>query len=165
MVGDGVQQKARDISGKMEAVEYHDGPESRCWGHAQRNFGMEKATGTHLAFLDDDDVWLTGARRQLGAAMKDHPDRPVFFRMEHHYRVLWADPEIRYGNVSTQMYLFPNHKGHMATWKPNPSDPDGRGGDFLFAMDTVALYQKAPVFVDAIIAKLFYHSKGQQDLY
>ena len=29
-----------------------------CPGGYQRNFGIQKATGTYIAFCDDDDIWL-----------------------------------------------------------------------------------------------------------
>lgn len=161
VVGDGERPRARRICETFASVEYYETLPTGLWGHAQRNFGMEKAVGTHLAFLDDDDIWIEGARQQIEAAMKVHPDRPIFFRMNHMKRILWADQELRYGNVSTQMFLFPNDHGRLAKWRPNPEDPDGRGGDYLFAKDTVALYPPGShVFVDAVIATLFEHSNG-----
>lgn len=163
VVGDGDQPGARRIVDDFPGVEYHETPApTRCWGHAQRNLGMQKAWhATHLAFLDDDDLWMPGARGHLEDAMRRHPDRPVFFRMRHQGRILWQKPELAPGNVSTQMFLFPADPGRLASWGPDPSRPRGMGGDYLFARDTVALYPPGTaVFLEPVVAVLLHHSRG-----
>jgi hypothetical protein len=163
VVGDGPQPAARESVSKLISVEYYETEPSKCWGHAQRNLGMEKAIGTHLAFLDDDDVWLTGARRLIGETLKDHPERPIFFRMQHRNSILWHTKRIAFANVSTQMYVFPNIKGRLASWRSNPESVDGRGGDFLFAKETAVLWPPdAPIFMEHVIAKLYAHSEGRE---
>lgn len=162
VVGDGEQPVAREIAREFHQVVYLETEGTSCWGHAERNLGMKKATGTHLAFLDDDDVWLPGARSHIEAASAAFRDQPVFFRMEHGERTIWVEKEVRYCNISTQMYLFPNVAGKLGTWRHNPDTAHGSGGDYLFARDTVDKYPAgASVFADAVIAKLFFHSEGR----
>ena len=41
-----------------------------CPGGYQRNFGIQKATGTYIAFCDDDDIWLPNKLSLQIAAMQ-----------------------------------------------------------------------------------------------
>lgn len=120
-------------------------------GHAGRQFGIEKATGTHLAFFDDDDVYLPGAMQ----LMKDAAcDVPVIFRMDHYeLGVLWREPEIYFGNVSTQMYVVPNDPSRFGSWTPvNPSLPQP-GGDCTFIKETVEK-MGGPVWREEVVSIL-----------
>ena len=42
---------------RLHATEARTGS----WGNAQRDLGMVLATGTHLTFMDDDDIYAPGA--------------------------------------------------------------------------------------------------------
>lgn len=99
-------------------------------GHAGRVHGIRCATGTHLAFMDDDDVYAPGAFD----AMRDAAcDAPVIFRMDHYtHGVLWWEPVIRFGNVSTQQYLIPNEPAKLGNWTPHAPGLPEPGGDYTF---------------------------------
>lgn len=97
------------------------------WGATERTLGIQTARGTHLAFMDDDDIYLPGARQAMAAAIWETPDKPVLFRIRYpNGRVLWADPALRCGNVSTQMMLIPNVPEMLGVWSKR------REGDFDF---------------------------------
>lgn len=131
----------RDLDGMRQ---YFD-PSWRCrWfkmigrdtaGDAQRAYGIDHASGSHLAFIDDDDVYLPGALDQ----MRDHAcDRPVIFRMNHHLLgVLWRVPEVAYGNVGTPMFLVPNTPAKLGRWDQPPA-VDPRAADSGFIAGCVA---------------------------
>lgn len=99
-------------------------------GSAQRTIGMSLATGTHLAFVDDDD---THTRDALELMRAHASDRPVIFRMDdrglHHGR-LWRDPILSYGNVGTPMFLVPNRPEQLGRWDAHTQD--GHGADYTF---------------------------------
>lgn len=105
-------------------------------GNAERREGMRRATGTHLAFMDDDDIYTPGALD----LMREHADleRPVIFRADvSHLRggVIWHEPVLRYTNVSTQMFLVPNEPDLLGEWAPheeNGSRGLPAGSDFTF---------------------------------
>lgn len=103
-------------------------PAGKDWGCTERTLGIARAGGTHLAFIDDDDWWLPGARAAIKDAMRRTPDVPVLFRMRYarHGSVLWATPDLRCGNVSTQMMLMPNDAGKLGRWTKR------REGDYDF---------------------------------
>lgn len=120
-------------------------------GHAGRQKGIELATGTHLAFFDDDDIYTPGAVEIMRTA---DPERPTIFRMDHYsLGILWRTPEIYFGNVSTQMYVVPNKPELFGSWTPiNPALPQP-GGDCTFIKETCEKMGE-PVWREEIISIL-----------
>lgn len=90
----------------------------RNWGCDERTLGIAAASGSHLAFLDDDDWWTEGARQTIAAAVSDETDRPFLFRMQYAASgsTLWFTPEVKVGNVSTQMIVVPNRPERLGRW-------------------------------------------------
>lgn len=98
-------------------------------GYAARTRMMARASGTHLAFLDDDDVYAPGA---VGAMRDAACDYPVIFRMRYHHggSVLWGKPELGYGNVGSPMLLVPNVPEKLGRWRG--WNGENEGGDATF---------------------------------
>ena len=107
-------------------IENRDGDH----GYSARERGAAIATGTHLAFLDDDDVYTEGAiQRMRDAACK----RPVIFRMDHHrHGIMWRKKQLEFGNVGTPMFLVPNDPNKLGRWYPHQPELREPGGDFSF---------------------------------
>ena len=109
---------------------YQTGPSAI--GHPQRMFGMKKARGEWLAFMDDDDVYTPDAFR----AFEQHQNSqlPVLFRMRFEDGVeLWNDQAVSEGNVGTPMILCRNTPSKLGVWQPK------RCGDYDFIHETVTL--------------------------
>ncbi len=120
-------------------------------GHSSRNTAMPLATGTHLAFLDDDDVFLPGAIDAMRAAACD---QPVVFRMDHpQHGILPRDREVRFGNVSTQMFLVPNDPARLGVWEAHAPELPQPGGDYTFIRGCVEK-MGGPVWRDELVARL-----------
>jgi glycosyltransferase involved in cell wall biosynthesis len=135
VVGDGPQTLSEAVCRDWEhliPVTYIEGPQTRCWGHAQRNLGMAKATRKTLMFLDDDDEYVPNAITFARKTAEKNPGKIVIGQMQHRSRgTIWKEPKIEIGNVSTQMFIVPNIKGQLGFWVPM------QGGDFAFIDDTV----------------------------
>jgi glycosyltransferase involved in cell wall biosynthesis len=119
------------------------------YGCAARRTMIERAQGTHLLFIDDDDQYAREALSRMRAFAAGAPQRIGVFRMRYdNGLVLWRDPVLRLGNVSTQMLCVPNLGGRLGQWL----DEDNPGhGDFAFLRSTAEL-QGAPVFRREIVA-------------
>ena len=83
------------------------------FGNAQRDFALRIARGSHLCFLDDDDVWRTGAGEAFRTAATEQPDAVHIFKAEwgpgHHWQgILWRREAFEESNVGTPMLLIPN---------------------------------------------------------
>lgn len=130
---------------------YAEGDFGVTGGHAGRAHGIALATGTHLAFFDDDDVYNPGAVELMRDAACEVP---VIFRMNHYsHGVLWREPVIQFGNVSTQMYVVPNDPARFGSWTPHwPGLPEP-GGDYTFIKETCEL-MGGPVWREDIISTL-----------
>lgn len=126
-------------------------------GNAARQSLMERARGTHLLFMDDDDQFARGALAAMRRFAEEHPGRVGIFRMRNpNGSVLWREPELRRGNVSTQMFCVPNVPGKLGTWLGSPTltSPTGRRydvADYEFVRSTVEL-QGPPAFRPEIVA-------------
>lgn len=80
------------------------------YGNAARRRKMEVATGDALLFQDDDDVYAPGALDVVRDRFGGDPGRLHVFRMRYRENgaELWADREVREGNVASQMICVPN---------------------------------------------------------
>jgi glycosyltransferase involved in cell wall biosynthesis len=135
VVGDGDYPQAALIVSAMgdERFAYYPGPVTACYGNAQRQYGMTLARGSHLCFFDDDDRVLTGGLRILRVLAGRYPSHLTLTRMiDKHGLLLWAEPELKQGNVSTQMILVPNIPSCLGTWGARYE------GDYDFIASTVA---------------------------
>jgi glycosyltransferase involved in cell wall biosynthesis len=121
------------------------------FGNSARQSMIERAKGTHLVFMDDDDQFALGALATMRAFAREHAGRIGIFRMRYlDGRVLWADPVLRLRNVSSQMLCVPNVPGKLGRWE---SPEYQRVADYEFVRATVEL-QGEPIFRDEIVAHI-----------
>jgi glycosyltransferase involved in cell wall biosynthesis len=160
VVGDGSQPAVGPIVLRFHPLldlRYFEHGPTRMVGHAQRQYGMSQATGTHLLSIDDDDVYLPGAISAVHEAIRKNPDRVLLFREEsrtprHPWGIIWKDRQIRQGNVGTRCVVAPNVHGRLGTWGNRYE------GDYDFIRSTVDLYpdrDAGVVWVDRVIAYLY----------
>jgi glycosyltransferase involved in cell wall biosynthesis len=121
------------------------------FGNAARQSLIERARGTHLVFMDDDDRFAPDALATMRRAAVENPGRVVIFRMRYlDGRLLWEEPVLRERNISSQMLLVPNVPARLGRWD-NPDYP--RMADYRFVADTVAALGD-PVFRTEIVAHI-----------
>lgn len=120
------------------------------YGSAARQSLTERACGTHLVFIDDDDQFARGAFDVIRRFARENPDRIGMFRMRYlDGRLLWTEPVFRRRNVSTQMFCVPNIPDKLGKW---PVDrPRTKGMDWAFISETVEL-QGEPIFREEVIS-------------
>jgi hypothetical protein len=115
------------------------------WGAEQRTLGIAKASGTHLAFIDDDDVYTDEAGDTISRALAAWPSRVHIFRMRRGDRVFGGPGCVWLGGISTQMFVVPNDQ-RIGRWTTR------RAGDFDFISSTLAVLRRGPRFHDDVIA-------------
>jgi glycosyltransferase involved in cell wall biosynthesis len=121
------------------------------FGNSARQSMIERAKGTHLLFMDDDDQFARGALETMRAFAREHPRRIGIFRMRYlDGRVLWTEPVLRLRNVSSQMLCVPNIPGKLGRWE-NPDYP--RVADYEFVRGTAEL-QGEPIFRVEMVAHI-----------
>jgi glycosyltransferase involved in cell wall biosynthesis len=140
VVGDGPQPEAQRIVstfiGRLP-FSYHETAPHHAVGHPQRVFGMTKATGTHLMFMDDDDVYADGAIDLVRREVSTDPGKVFIFRMKGlakrlGYDLLWSEKRVGIGNIGTPMFVVPNVPDRLGKWTYEYA------GDFAFIESTVA---------------------------
>lgn len=78
------------------------------WGGPARNHGVEHARGSHLLFIDDDDVYRPGAIDVIRAMVTEAPASMHVWRMlARGGRVVWSSPRLAQGNIGTPMFTVP----------------------------------------------------------
>lgn len=120
-------------------------------GYAARTLGMSLASGSHLAFLDDDDVYTENA---IALFREAACEKPVIFRMDHPRNgVFWRTKEIRFGNVGTPMFLVPNVSEKLGSWAPHhKGEARQPGGDFTFISGCCERMRTAPLWREETVA-------------
>jgi glycosyltransferase involved in cell wall biosynthesis len=152
----GRRSVAATLASITEQVEPGDEVIVRCsrdndFGHSARQSMMERAKGTHLLFMDDDDQFARGAIATMRAFARDNPGRIGIFRMRYlDGRVLWTEPVLRMRNVGTPMLCVPNVPGKLGRWE-SPAYP--RVADWEFIRATAEL-QGEPIFREEVVAHI-----------
>lgn len=162
VVGDGPQPAAREIVERQQnaVVRYIDGERTEAFGGRQRNLGMSLATKSHLAFIDDDDEYVSCALYWMRDEAEEHPGKFIMFKEQEHWTrnrlhqwdVIWRSKTVEHGNVGTQMIVVPNIKPCLGYW------PDHRGSDFGFIRSTLDKWpggNYGVVWIDRVIAYLY----------
>jgi glycosyltransferase involved in cell wall biosynthesis len=140
----------------IEQLEADDEIMIRCsrdedFGNSARQSLIERARGTHLVFIDDDDQFAVGALGKIRLFAGNNPDRIGIFRMRYlDGRVLWSEPVLRLRNVSSQMFCVPNVPGKLGRWA-SPAYP--RVADYEFIRGTAEL-QGDPIFREEVVAHI-----------
>lgn len=150
------------------------------WGSTPRNRGIEAATGTHITFLDDDDVYVPGALAAIREFAHEHPGRIGIFQMNRGvYGLAWRIPDPDYMNTASGMLVVPNIPDKVGRFGAVPDVPPDereseygmysqdalagrepprrlgdraeRLGDYRFVVETIALQQAEPVWRPIVI--------------
>jgi hypothetical protein len=102
-------------NGSVTRYVYH--PRGGDWGHTERNVAMPLVRTQYMAHIDDDDMYDYGTRALMEDAARQAPDRPTIFRMRFpNGLTLWADREVRCGNLGTPCFLIPNDPQMLGKW-------------------------------------------------
>ena len=112
------------------------------WGGPQRNHGIGIATGTHLAFMDDDDAYTRRAGSAIREAVFAAPERVHVFRMRNGDK-LYSGP-IASGAVGTPMFVVPREP--VGRWT------ERYGDDLDFITETMRLRGDEPVYHETVVA-------------
>jgi len=154
VVGDGPQPEARKIAGEFgPRCRYFEHGPTGLWGHDQRNFGISKATGEYLAFMDDDDWYLPRGLEKMRDAIRSDPGKLFLFRIRYVKRVIWKKKVVIPENVCSQIILVPNRPDRLGRWHRGDL-PNGRGGDFSFFDETLQLWPEGSLrWIDSYVAK------------
>ena len=128
------------------------------WGNRQRNEGMAAATCDYLAFMDDDDWYVPGAREIMDRAINQNPNGcPILFRMQYpdgHF--IWTEEKVIPGNISSQMILVPNEKNMLYHWRINRNM-----ADFIF-VDKWGWMDQEIIWREEIICQLGHNYENKQ---
>lgn len=121
-------------------------------GNATRDELMPRCAGTHLWWVDDDDVATDDALDTIRPIVGDAPDTIHIFRMESyalHGQILWDVPRFVFGHISGQMCVVPNRPDKLGSWV----HAGNLGGDFQFLESTLKALGSQPVFHDDVIVR------------
>lgn len=119
------------------------------WGNTARDSAMSRAAGSHLLFMDDDDMYTAAALPTIREKVEADPDRVHVFRMVNFDGgILWTDPDLRAANVGTPMVCIPNQPDLLGAW----DNPAGPISDFAFMQQTMQLRGDQPVFHEDVVA-------------
>jgi glycosyltransferase involved in cell wall biosynthesis len=120
-------------------------------GYRARQEGMAKASGSHILFCDDDDIFLPHALATMRKFASEHPGRLGLFRRVFNARgmIQWSEPVLRRGNLQPQLMCVPNVRGKLGQWG---KVEDGElWTDVFFVQETSELLGTAPVWCDVAV--------------
>jgi hypothetical protein len=118
------------------------------WGAEARRHAIPRAAGTHLMFIDDDDVHTTDALDIVRSALDKDPDHAHFFAMRYldDGRTLTPTWPLRCGYIATPMFVVPNDPATLGVWT------DRYEGDYDFIHSTMVRRDDEPRLHEDVIA-------------
>lgn len=153
IVGDAPSVNVRKIveSFNRENVRYYETAPNHFYGYPQREYAIQRARGSHLWGVDDDDRVAPWALATIRSKIVQHPSRPLMFRVIYSGGIpIWrnGDPTLRIANVANQCFVTPNTAGMLGQWGKRYE------GDFDFITSTAARYpegEKAIVWCPEVL--------------
>lgn len=130
-------------------IPIKDGPH-KDFGHTPRGRTMKKASGNYICHLDDDDIYLSDAIKNMRQSCKQDLKAVHLFRMIRYSdkRIIWTkEGQLKRKHISTQCICHPNKPSTFGVWGPY------YGGDFQFCAQTCAKVGK--VIWDNIITSVW----------
>lgn len=99
------------LPGDEVLVEF-DEPKTGNWGEQPRDRAMLRAKGTHLLFMDDDDVYEPGGLATVRETVAQNPDSLHIFQARWVHqgspgRIKWDKPEFSGGQCPTICIVAP----------------------------------------------------------
>lgn len=141
--------RVREIADRYGARYLAHAGSEHCWGHPQRNAGMEAATGRYLAWMADDDIYTESAFERIRRAIAGQVEPcPLLFRaqMNQYGLTVWQTPgRLRIGNIDAECIVTPNDPDRLGTWAMRYE------GDYDFIGETVELHGRCH-WADDVIA-------------
>lgn len=118
------------------------------WGGPARNHGVSAARGSHLLFIDDDDVYRPGAIEMIRSLVAPAPESMHVWRMvARGGAVVWRVPRLMQGNIGTPMFAVP--RGVAGYWTERyEGDFDFAWSSFRNMNDTGCMVWHEQVLVD-----------------
>jgi glycosyltransferase involved in cell wall biosynthesis len=81
------------------------------WGSAARDAAIQRAKGTHVWFIDDDDIANPGALEAIRKAVSEDPDCAWMFKIQGTTDIYWKERDrIAPGNFQGQNIIVPRAK-------------------------------------------------------
>lgn len=120
-----------------------------CWGHCQINYGITRAKGDYLIFIDDDDCFPDGALDTIRTAIADQPEpRPLMFKFysRRHGRTLPPGHYVQESAIGGHAMVVPNIPERLGQWSCRYA------GDYDWIVSTLALWPSGPAWYDDVIA-------------
>jgi Glycosyl transferase family 2/Glycosyltransferase family 25 (LPS biosynthesis protein) len=106
--GDDAYQRTKFMALAQDICQ-HSNPDS-VYGHAQRNYGIQRSKTDLIWFCDDDDTIAPDAIATIKREMSADPTTPMMFRQNHKGHVLWYEKSIHAGNTGAVQLVVPNAK-------------------------------------------------------
>lgn len=124
------------------------------WGNPQRNKLQKIATGTHLNYLDHDDVYIPGALGRVAEMAEMFPEKLLVYKIFNiQGQERWETPYvIKPLMIGGQMMVVPND-GKVPEWTPE----DYYSADLHFCQAVHAKYEregKGSIWVPEVIQQL-----------
>lgn len=132
-------------------VYLYEGGNSIAGGARERQYGISKATGDYLVFLDDDDVMAPGGLELIRSELRRlNRPLPVLFRVQQPGGFIWGDdgPSLTLGEVTGSQFVCPNDPDKLVPWPVDPS------GDCPFIGGVIAKYGGEYKAVDRVIIRI-----------
>ena len=125
-------------------------------GNQPRDEAMRRCIGSHLWWMDDDDIATDGALEIIRREVAQDPGTVHIFKMRMNGGVFWPQPTFIYGHVGGTMCVVPNLPDKLGTWVHalDYGNGVGRGGDFHFVRGTLDKLGREPIFHEDVIARI-----------
>lgn len=141
VVGDGYQRLAEELTqefrhGGMDVRYLSHGP-TRNYGNAQRTFAQGISHGSHILYLDDDDIYAPEAFRVIEKAIKREtgPGIFIFKCIAPWGEVVWTEEgAYEQGNICTIQLVVENPRAHKQPTQL-PDWPLRQGGNVPWTLD------------------------------